>query len=784
MFEKILDKMQGKGEFANGGPITAKRGLVDGPGGYAGKQELGVFLKRPGQYYVRLQKGGKNIKSRSGLTLEEANKLSKEFQEKTKNIQSLVQQRHKKIDPKKLTMLNKYSQEFFQKDFKDLTTQSEKDRVQKYYSRSPNVVNITSERNPLTKDQQNLIKKAFPDVDFKFGPNQKLGVPPKIGNKRNPQYTSIFNFVKRDYQKTVKDMLPLDVQKLIVAKFPLPTGVQEWDFEKYKYGIPGTKDQNMNLGARIINFINDPKQFKVSADLGRPQGWMMMQMERARRQGNTNYVPKYSTINGKKIIVGFTDNSEFGEGRTYFSTKKYAKKFNGVLIGGNEDPKLNHPDFKNTEKYFNIAKRVHHSPNEAITKILTKGGIQNDRITLNSLLNYMINEKGVKQTERALVLHHQSGVSIRPTGDYQLLNKLINAKIAGIEKLMRADSKNITPENINFLKNSGASVVINGRRYGGGPTTALGGLRAVENFVQGTLKGYTKEDWKNLQKAFNQGKNIPGISTPMKAFLTTAAVGAGAAFDKFKGKPEDIQTAEMSPAATAASVTAAAAATTPMVRQGAMETLSKTIQSAKDIYQRAKQVPGLGTGIKAGEGILGFTVKRILPPVIVGMEGKHIVDRAAYETPGELLGTIADTPFRFFTGTGPFEAIKEKKNLYDFAKSEEDKKVLDRIYTPQYETMGTSGYGEADYIPTSPSKEDLDRFEGIKSAYDRARFGSVGVDTGAEVAYNLGEAQKKYAERRALSEELMRTDPLNIGFAPENDMTLKDLFYSVRNDEE
>lgn len=503
MFEKILDKMQGRVAMADGGSIPAKRGLVDGPGGYAGKQELGVHLKRPGQYYVRLQKGGKKL-DQAGLTLEEANKLSKEFQAKTKNIQSLVQQRYKSIDPEKLTMLNKYSQKMFQKNFKNLTDQSDKDAVQKRYARSPNVVDITSQKDLLTKDQQNLIKKAFPDVDFKFGPNQKLGVPPKIGNKRNPQYTTIVNFVKRDYQKTVKDMLPLDVQKSIVAKFSLPAGVQEWDFEKYRYGIPGTKDQNMNLGKRIVTFVNDPKHFRVSADFGSPQGWMMTQMERAHRNGNQNYIPTYKTINGKKMIVGFTDNSEFGKGRTYFSTKKYAKEFGGVLMGGNDNPKLDHLDFKNTEKYLDIAKRVHRSPNEAITKILTKGGVQNDKITLNSLLQYMINEKGVKQTERALVLHHRSGVASRPTGDYQLLNKLVNAKIKGVESDMRAG--NVTQNNIKFLKDAGASVIVNGRRYGGGPTTALGGLRVVEDYVKGTLKGYNQADWKNLQKAFNQSK--------------------------------------------------------------------------------------------------------------------------------------------------------------------------------------------------------------------------------------------------------------------------------------
>lgn len=752
MFEKILDKMQGRIAMADGGSIPAKRGLVDGPGGYAGKQELGVYLKRPGQYYVRLQKGGKKI-NEAGLTLEEANKRSREFQAKTKNIQSLVQQRYKKIDPEKLKMLNKYSQKMFRgKNFKDLTEQSDKDEVQKRYARSPNVVDLTSNKDQFTKDKQNLIKKAFPDVDFKFGPNQKLGVPPKIGNKRNPQYTTIVNFVKRGFQKTVKDMLPLDVQKSIVAKFPLPSGVEEWDFEKYKYGIPGTKDQNMNLGKRIVNFINDPKQFKVSADFGSPQGWMMTQMERARRQGNTDYVPTYKTINGKKMIVGFTDNSEFGKGRTYFSTKKYAKEFGGVLMGGNDNPKLDHLDFENTKKYLNIAKRVHRSPNEAITNILTKGGVQNDRITLNSLLQYMINEKGVKQTERALVLHHRSGVASRPTGDYQLLNKLVNAKIKGVELDMRAG--NVTQNNIKFLKDAGASVIINGRRYGGGPTTALGGLRVIEDYVTGTLKGYNQADWKNLQKAFNQSKNIPGLSKPMQAFLTTAAVGAGAALDKFKGKPDDVQTAEMSPAATAASVTAAAAATTPMVRQGAMETISKTVQGAKDIYQKAKQTPYVGKGIELGKKGLGFLFNKVLPPALGAYVAYDLGEKAQYETPEDFALTNVQQPLDFIGAGGIIDEIKRKRQLERYATPEE-KEIIKQYYTPQYDVLGTD---ETDYIPTETSQEVKDQIAGIYDKYLRKEFGparqfepysgsNIFVDTGDQPFYIQPEAEKRYEQR-------------------------------------
>lgn len=771
-YESIIDRLKNKQRFADGGSITAKRGLVDGPGGYAGnKLKTGPNKGK----YVYVIGRGENYRTFYADSPEQGEAWVRE-----NRLRSGWEKPQGKTLSK--TELNKASQYFFQKNYDQLNADEKRtayDRVRGAGRTKSGeaVFKVKTQLEPLSTTQQDKIKKAFPDTNFNFKKGQKLGVPLKIKGKRNPEYSAVESFVQRGYKKPDRDVLPVSVQKQITARFDLPKGIQEWDFEKYKYGIPDTGGKNMNLGKRIVNFVSDPKEFKIAADFGTPKGWMMTQMGRAFRNGNQNYIPTYKTMNGKKMIVGFTDNSEFGKGKTYFPTKKYAKEFGGTLMD-------QHLDFKNTQKYFDIAKRVHSSPNEAITKILTKGGIQNDRITLNSLLQYMINEKGVNKTDRALVLHHQSGAAIRPTGDYQLLNQLVNAKIKGVEADMRAG--NITSQNIKFLKDAGATVVVNGKKYGGGPTTALGGFRAAENFVRGTLQGYTKADWKNLQRAFNTAKNVPGMTPSMKAFLGVSSITIGSALDKFIGTAE-ADTGLAKPVSAdigVPSVIAGSAMTSPLVRQGAAETISKTAKGIKDIYQKAKQVPGLGTGIKATEGTLGFLLKRVVPPVIVGMEGKHIVDRAAYERPGEFLGTIADTPFRIFTGTGPFEAIKEQKNLYDFVKSEEDKKVLDRIYTPQYESMGTSGYGEADYIPVSPSKEDLNRFEGIKGAYNRARFGTVGVDTADEVAYNLGEAQKTYAKRRALSEDLMRTDPLNLGFAPENNMTLEDLFYSVRKDEE
>ena len=81
----------------------------------------------------------------------------------------------------------------------------------------------------------------------------------------------------------------------------------------------------------------------------------------------------------------------------------------------------------------------------------------------------------------------------------------------GIETKMRADPKNITPKNIQFLKDAGASVTIEGKTYGGGPKTAIGGFREAEKLVQSKLEGYGKKDFANALKT------ISDSSKPLEA---------------------------------------------------------------------------------------------------------------------------------------------------------------------------------------------------------------------------------------------------------------------------
>ena len=496
--------------FSNGGALNQKY----------------LYRKRDG-YIVRATKGDVKIE-KPFKDLNKAKAYAKEVEERFDKIEA---KKPREVTGKKLTVYNKYARDITDgaKDFNDLTD-AEKNIVQTRYRQSDGKFRKTFQTDAPTELNQERIKKAFPDIEFEFKKGQKLGVPISVKGKRNPVFTAVRNFVNNNYKLSVKKSLPVSTQRDIVANFELPKGVKEWNFDVkrggYLYGIPDTAGANMNLGSRIKNFVNEPKPYKIAADFGNPEGWLLTQMNRAfESKQNPNFIPKYDLVNGKKKIVGFTDN-QYGGGKTYYALKKYANKFNGTMM-------TEHPDFKNTKKYIDIANKVKLAPNKVIKDLLIKGGVTDDRITLNNLLQYMINEKGVEPTKRGLVLHHKGGAFANPTRDFQILNTAVNQNIKGVELAMRSNPENITPKNIKFLKDAGASITIDGKTYGGGPKTAIGAFKQTEQFVQEKLKGFGDKDFQNLNKYLAAlgcpGKAMGGrIGFQEGTTPTTRCVQAGA----------------------------------------------------------------------------------------------------------------------------------------------------------------------------------------------------------------------------------------------------------------
>ena len=396
-------------------------------------------------------------------------------------------------------LLNKYAKFLYKKPY--IRLNAEEQGIVKGRAKRGFFTTKDSIREVSTKAEIEKYTKAFPGIDFDFKKHPRYGVPLRLPNgKINPEYTSAFNFRQRGYKKNLsKKSLPVAKQRDIVAKFNLPPGVKEWNFDVdrggYLYGIPDTAGKNRNLGERIKNFNKNPVTYKVSADFSDPAGWMLLQMNRSYEDAlakglEPEFEPIYDKINNKNRVVGFVDN-KYGGGKSYFAGQKYIKKFDGTSMRA-------HPDYDNVRKFFNITEKARLKPNKVITDLLVRGGIGEDRLTLNSVLNYLINEKGVQPAKKAVVLHHKGGIG-NPTRDLQIINALANNQVKGIENAMRKDPKNITPENIKKLKDFGVSVTIDGKTYGGGPKTALGGFRETEKFVEEKIKGFTQKDFTKLK---------------------------------------------------------------------------------------------------------------------------------------------------------------------------------------------------------------------------------------------------------------------------------------------
>jgi hypothetical protein len=407
-----------------------------------------------------------------------------------------------------------------------------------------------SRQRRFKSTKEKKLMEVFGLTEQNFLDHGKHGVERTLASgKTNPEYTKIHNYVQNDFKFLKKDVLDVATQRKIMNNFELPEGITEWKFNEYKYGIADTSGKNMNLGKRIANKLKE-KTWRVAADTSSPQGWMMYQMTRAfdndmrLPNGQLAYEPKYETINGKKRIVGFTDNTTYGKGQTYYGLKKWAKKYKG-------DDWASHADFKKTSKFVDIAKKAYAQPNEVITGLLKKGGIpRNGRLQLNHVLKFLAQQEGydITRIKNAIVKHHMGGVGARkmigsPTNDLQILKFTVNNEIRQIENNIR---KGIyLKDDITALKNYGASVRgPDGRLYGGGSRTAIGGFKAIEKGAEQAIKKWKPEDFNKFQKwvkkfpCMKSDGGTPDIACHLKGMkheknLLAEGKGTRAMADKF-----------------------------------------------------------------------------------------------------------------------------------------------------------------------------------------------------------------------------------------------------------
>jgi len=310
---------------------------------------------------------------------------------------------------------------------------------------------------PLTTIQQNKILAEFPDADFskgKFGFNQA---------NEQTKFARVKRFIDRGYKPKFKK-IPLKLQEEIKQKFSY---FKDWDFDNYKYGVPGSgggsktgrvNRENNILAQRVKLYISEPKPFKLAFSMDRPGSWMLQQMYRAWEHGNTDYVPIY---NKNDKVIGMKEN-----GKAYYANENVAPSNKVKLINS-------HPEFNNVQKFVDVA-------NEAKLPLKDLGGYKNTKsllalfpegyesIKFTDLVSYLYKEQGVDATRNAIEKHHLKSLSDMgapvDSKNLQLLRKDLNT----LGNTITQEIKKGDISRVYDLEKAGVKITVDGKTYGKG----------------------------------------------------------------------------------------------------------------------------------------------------------------------------------------------------------------------------------------------------------------------------------------------------------------------------
>ena len=310
----------------------------------------------------------------------------------------------------------------------------------------------------LTKIQENKILAEFPDAVFSDG--QKFGFNSTTDQTK---FMRVKRFIARGYKPKFKK-IPLKLQEEIKQKFSY---FKDWDFDKYKYGVPGSgggsktgrvNRENNILAQRVKLYISEPKPFKLAFSMDRPGSWMLQQMYRAWEHGNTDYEPIY---NKNDKVIGMKEN-----GKAYYANKNVAPSNKVKLINS-------HPEFNKVQKFVDVA-------NEAKLPLKDLGGYKNTKsllalfpegyesIKFNDLVGYLYKEQGVDVTRNAIEKHHLKSLSDMgapvDSKNLQLLRKDLNT----LGNTITQQIKKGDLSRVGDLEKAGVKITIDGKTYGKG----------------------------------------------------------------------------------------------------------------------------------------------------------------------------------------------------------------------------------------------------------------------------------------------------------------------------
>ena len=324
-----------------------------------------------------------------------------------------------KMSKGKLTVANKYAALMHKNDPRDTQyvsssnykelPKNEKGKILAIMRANDNKFRVNySEQLRFPANKEKLIMRDFGLTEEDFFKHGKYGVPTKIDGKVNKKYSRIFRYVDRGFKLpkvgrySVTDVLTPDQIEFVKNNFELPEGQKEWNFrspdnpEGYKHGIPPAEYRNLEKQI-YTKLKGGSTKYTLAADRSSAKGWMMSAMERLYKNEtvlkNGERVLKegldkltYEPIkNEKGIIIGFKDNTAAGGGGTYYGLNKNTPE--------DATPWTAHGDYDNIQKFLNIANGVKEQPDQVLQKILDEKGItkllgEKRVLTLNDVLSH------------------------------------------------------------------------------------------------------------------------------------------------------------------------------------------------------------------------------------------------------------------------------------------------------------------------------------------------------------------------------------------------------------
>jgi len=576
---------------------------------------------------------------------------------------------------------------------------------------------MTRNKNKFNKDfsgglrfdekKEKILMDTFGLTEDDFIKHGKYGVVQTIDGKRNPKYTSIYNFVKRDFKaKKVKssEIISVAKQNKIKDNFELPEG-QEWNFKSknnpdgFKYGVSGAKSKNAGLAKRIERFLTEKKSYTLAADNSTTKGWMMNSMNRLYENEIKNKVKfenlTYQPIKKDGVIIGFTDNTAAGGGNTYYGLNKNTPE--------DATPWTAHGDFNRVDKFLDIAKGAQvDEPGKLLKQILDDKGItklMGDKsvLTLNDILSHERFFNNLSKTapseliRRQIVLHHTKAVGgdlaqAAATKDIQLLTQANNLRVREFENIVKGTKNNparsLSADEIKELKNIGAKITnLDGKVVGGGSLVAE---TQFANIEKGAID-YAKSDQFNVKTVASYLERLGcGKAAGGRVFYNEGAMGLTKCAKRGQLKLENI--------------------------------LTKGASNADDAIL-AKTILKAGGGLKSM-----FALRNIFGPAAIAAT-------VAFE--GGLIGYDMLT-----SGKTLREAFGD--NLLNYA--------LGKDYQ------------------IDPQEELFKRFKGL--GYDNQQIGSIKkaldamntINTGTQLAMDVGQQQEALQKSRGQTEEFMIPD--------------------------